>query len=404
MRTDAEPIESSLTSARGASQPAEIRRVRCVIVGAGPHALTIAAHLVADDRSLADDLVVIDPNGGWMRAWRRAFAAFEIEHLRSPVVHHPHPDPYGLLVFARAHGRSRELHGRYQAPGTRLFDDYCDHVVDEFALGDAVVRGTVTAVGADGLVTYRTELDRRTEQVYGDRVVCAHHPRRPVTPDIGMPTRVGGLHCHAADVDLDEVGAGEHVVVVGGGLTAGHLACAAVRRGATVDVVVRRPVVEREFDTDPGWLGPREMRAYLGTECLDTRARLAVEARGGGSMPAWMLSRLRELGAAGRVRVRCRAGDELLAETTTDAHHVWYATGWATDPLGDPALGRLVESIGCRTVGDLLVLGPRLELGGTAVHVVGRPAALHLGPTAGNLAGARRAAALLVGRDPDETC
>ena len=393
----------SLTFARGDSRRSDVRRVRLVIVGAGPHALTIAAHFVAADRSLADDLVVIDPSGTWMHAWRRAFTALEIDHLRSPVVHHPHPDPYGLLAFARTHRRSPELHGKYQTPGSRLFDDFCNHVVDEFALGGTVMPGTVTAVDPGGLVTYCVDRGRRTERVHGDQVVFAQQPRRAVRPDVGSPPG-DRQHRHAADVDLDAVGAGDHVAIVGGGLTAGHLVCGAARRGATADLVVRRPVVEREFDTDPGWLGPREMRAFLDTKCLEARARLAVEARGGGSMPGWMLSRLRDLAAAGRVRIRCLNGNERISDPTTDAHHLWYATGWVTDPLGDPVLGPLVEDSGCRTVGDLLVLGGRLELPGTAVHVVGRPATLHLGPTAGNLAGARRAAALLAGRDPDDIC
>jgi hypothetical protein len=65
--------------------------VRVAFVGAGPHALTVATHLLALDPQLAHgELLVVDPSGGWLAAWRRRVTAFEIPHLRSPVVHHPH--------------------------------------------------------------------------------------------------------------------------------------------------------------------------------------------------------------------------------------------------------------------------------------------------------------------------
>jgi cation diffusion facilitator CzcD-associated flavoprotein CzcO len=104
---------------------------RVVIVGAGPHALTVAAHMLEiDPRGLEGELVVVDPSGRWLGKWRRRMAALEIPHLRSPVVHHPAPPPYELQDFARKAERSTELHGRYQLPGVELFDDFCDSVID----------------------------------------------------------------------------------------------------------------------------------------------------------------------------------------------------------------------------------------------------------------------------------
>lgn len=383
-----------------------------VVVGAGPHALTIAVRLLTDGLSRRDELVVLDPAGRWLASWRAAFDALGIEHLRSPVVHHPHPDPYALLNFARDRRRGTELHGRYQAPSTRLFDDFCDHVIAGHHLDDAVIAARATAVEPDGTVTWTPVGDGSSggeERYRAGRIVIAANPMVPVRPGelFDAPPGWTPTPVHAGQIDSRAVDPGEHVVVVGGGLTAGHLVCAAVSRGARVTLVSRRAIVEREFDTDPGWLGPRHLHRYLATECLATRARLAGEARGGGSMPGWMLRRLVGLERNGRL-TRCvmpTSGGRPLGETIAHlgADHLWCATGWTLSTRDDPLIGPLLRTVGTETVGELPVLGPRLDVLGTEqpVHLVGRPATLLLGPTAGNLAGARRAADLIAGRDPD---
>lgn len=380
-----------------------------VVIGAGPHGLTIAIRLLDEGLAEPDDLVIIDPAGRWLDSWRSAFGRLGIEHLRSPVVHHPHPDPYALLNFTREHRRGTELYGRYQAPGTLLFDDFCDEVIDEYELADAVTRGRATGVDPDGTVTWVDE-HGRSMHVEAHRVVIASNPSVPAMPDelCGDPTGWRRAPVHAGQVDTNEaVGPGEHVAIVGGGLTAGHLACSAAARGAQVTLLPRRAIVEREFDTDPGWLGPRHLQRYLATPCLESRARLAAEARGGGSMPGWMLGRLTMLERSGALTIRITPADgraeldEVVAGLDPD--HLWCATGWRTSTSTDPLAGALISATGCTTVGELPALGPRLELPDTEVpiHLVGRAATLRLGPTAGNLAGARRAADLIVGHEPD---
>ena len=93
-----------------------LRRTPICILGAGPQALTLAAALLEsqpyslDDtaalaakmeaRHLAnqqgpacqvDDILVVDPAGGWLTGWEQAFAFYEIPTLRSPMLAHPDP-------------------------------------------------------------------------------------------------------------------------------------------------------------------------------------------------------------------------------------------------------------------------------------------------------------------------
>jgi hypothetical protein len=80
-------------------------------------------------------VAVFDPSGTWMRAWQERFAAYEIPCLRSPGVHHPHPDPYALARFATASRRAVEMSNAYGVPSTALFNDFCllDQFVNLFA-------------------------------------------------------------------------------------------------------------------------------------------------------------------------------------------------------------------------------------------------------------------------------
>ena len=88
LRTSGEPGTPGEHRALGEPGAPSRVRVRVVVVGAGPHGLAAALHLVAADPGIRDEVVVVDPVGGWLRAWDERFARLEIEHLSSPGVHH----------------------------------------------------------------------------------------------------------------------------------------------------------------------------------------------------------------------------------------------------------------------------------------------------------------------------
>ncbi len=402
-----------------------------VVVGGGPHALTVAAHLADASPALVDDLVVLDPSGGFTRTWRHRFAAMGIAHLRSPAVHQPDPDAHALRRFVQHHDRATELHGRYGLPGTGLFDDFCDAVVDDYGLADCVVPAVATHVSTDGVVTVDDG-----SVIEARHVVLAHAPTTA-----RWPAWAAGVDCvrHSDDVDLrmHPDMTGRRVAVIGGGIGAGHLACGAAIRGAHVHLVHRRPLVERNFDTDPGWLGPKEMRGFTAERDLHARGVMAAAARGGGSIPPWILDHLADLAdldnladqagggrleivhrdvhschapAGGGVRLEFTAGDSAASNRAAggwaaggraaggcvEVDEVWLATGHVLDIANDPIMGPLVQGPGRRLVGGFAVLDRHLGLPDTPVHVIGRPATLYLGPTAGNLSGARHAAELVV--------
>jgi cation diffusion facilitator CzcD-associated flavoprotein CzcO len=76
-------------------------KIDIAIIGAGPQALTLVTHLLQKRQKLRQRFLVFDPRGTWMSRWQDQFNALEIPHLRSPAVHHPHPNPYALREFAQ---------------------------------------------------------------------------------------------------------------------------------------------------------------------------------------------------------------------------------------------------------------------------------------------------------------
>lgn len=378
---------------------------RVIVVGAGPHGLAMAAWLVDAVPSIIDDLVVIDPSGAFTTSWKAQFAAMGIDHLRSPSVHHPHPDPYALLHFADRQGRSDEFRHRYRLPDTALFNDFCDETVTEFDLHRCVVADAVTSVEASGKVHLASGAVLR-----GRHVVLAHNPRQPAIPTWAHHN---DAVIHAADVDLRSHRIPPTVVIVGGGLSAAHLARGAVAGGADVTIIHRRPITTRDFDTHPGWLGPREMAGFSAIGDPHQRAQVATDARGGGSMPPWVQQQLRPPHTRGSLRMVCASvtavsGGPEPVVTATEAdgatlcvatNEVWLATGWSTDAATDPLVGPLAARGGSAPglAAGLPVVDRHLRIPSTAVHVLGRLATLELGPTAGNVAGARHGAEAVAG-------
>ncbi len=376
-----------------------------VVLGAGPHALTLVLLLLETHPEQREHLTVVDPAGRWLDRWDDAFERFDIATLRSPGVHHPHPDPGALEHFARC----RDLPGTglpYGIPSTIAFRTFCRDLIERHDLEGLVERGRAVGLERDGRAV-RVVLEHRA--LTADRVVVANDPHRRTLPPwvAALPPLPVHQLAHSADVDLrTAVLDGEHIGVVGGGLTAAHLALGAVKRGATVTWLTRRPVTERMFDVEPGWLGPLQLEGFHAEPDPHRRRAMATAARGGGSVPPWIVPAIEQARAAGRLSTASTAGitggtldGGRLTLAGTDVtvaplDRLWLATGTTADLAGARALHAVCHDT--PTVEGLPVTGPDLRLGPWPVHVMGRLATLALGPAAGNLWGARQGARAIV--------
>ncbi|QEY33545.1 FAD-dependent oxidoreductase [Synechococcus sp. RSCCF101] len=381
-----------------------------VIAGAGPQALTLACLLLQKRPRCRRHLRVFDPSGTWLHGWHRQMERLGIPQLRSPSPHHPHPNPNALRTYAQEHQRSRELEGPYLIPHTALFQAFCRSVVQEFELTDRVQAASLETVElrgepSDGLNLGLSDGSR----LQARRLVIATGSGTPQLPP--WVERIGGPYpshalAHSQTIDLANCRdlADRHVLIVGGGLTSAHLAVGAIRRGARVTLLCRRHLRSKLFDADPGWLGPKYLKAFQSEPCWQRRRHQVLAARDGGSITPQLAMTLQwerqhgtlqiqeqcEVSDAhwcdGHWQVRCRTGSALVAD------RIWLATGHQLGVSHHPLLRQLRRQTPLELVDDWPVLTSDLRLPGTAVHVMGGLASLRLGPAARNLYGGRAAA------------
>ena len=387
------------------------------VIGAGPQALTLITHLLQKNKRMRKRLSagfspgfqVFDPSGTWLTQWHRQFASQEIRHLRSPAVHHPDCNPHGLRTFAS--GRGDELYDPYSRPGTELFRDFCETVIDRWHLRDRVTPAKVVGLSSQPRGFRLTLADGQT--AIARRVVIATGSAKAQIPDWAKQVRdyPPDRLCHAQAVSLPSLPllVGETVLIVGGGLTSAHLAMGALKRGARVLLMGRRTFQEKIFDAPPGWLGPKCLKAFDAETDWEKRWQMIQQARNGGSFTPETLTRLRKFSREGRVFLyeRCQVtravwhGDRWQVQCDNQTVHdcfahqsidrIWLATGTALDIAAHPLLQAVMEQHPTEIVRGLPVLDQHLRWPGCELFLMGPWAALQVGPVARNLFGAKLA-------------
>jgi hypothetical protein len=388
------------------------------IVGAGPHALTLATHLLQKKKSMRGRFLAFDPSGTWMNRWHNQFAAFEIPHLRSPAVHQPDPDPHALRTFAAS--RPNDLFAPYDLPGTQLFRDFCQETIRRWQLADCVYPAQVVRVEPcrdRGRSRFCLHLSNG-QTILARRVVIANGGAVPNLPEwVGQISTSYPqdrlLHSHQVDLRGLKL-QGERVLIVGGGLTSGHLALGAVKRGAQVLLMSRRNLYGKLFDADPGWIGPKYLKGFWAEPDLHIRWQMIQSARNGGSMTPTVLLQLRKLERENKVifyeqcgvsqagwrdnswQVDCdnSAVHECIHHQTID--RIWVATGSQLDAQNHPLLQDVLAAHPIEVVNGFPVIDEHLRWQGCELFIMGGLAALRVGPAARNLSGARAASGRIV--------
>jgi FAD-NAD(P)-binding len=377
------------------------------IIGAGPHSLTLVTHLLQKKSNLRSKITVFDPSGTWLRQWQHQFIAQEIPHLRSPAVHHPHPNPFALRKFAES--RPHELFPPFDLPGTKLFNDFCQNLIDQNQLQKMVLADVVTRIipekGSFQLLLESGDLikARRVVVARGDSILSVPDWVKKIPR--GYPT---STLVHSNQVDLTSLYLrNERILVIGGGLTSGHLALGAIARGAMVDLMTRGEFKEKLFDADAGWLGPKYLKGFYGETCWAKRVEMIKQARNGGSMTPVMMTKLRHLQKKGKLKLEknCQVIDaqwknnqwQVKCENGQIYNYdrIWLATGSVFNAEIHPLLGEIWEKYHTTLVKGLPILDNYLRVKGTELFIMGGLTALNLGPTARNLSGAIKASQLI---------
>ncbi|MDJ0617196.1 MAG: FAD/NAD(P)-binding protein [Calothrix sp. MO_192.B10] len=382
-------------------------KVDLAIIGAGPQALTLVTHLLQKRQKIRSKIAVFDPSGRWLSQWKQQFAALGIPHLRSPAVHHPDPNPFALRKFAES--RPHELFPPYDLPGTQLFDDFCEDVIRRWDLENAVTAGEITRIQPLPH-SFRPRLGlwlKDGKSIIARRVVLATGSSQTQIPDWVSQIQASYPQdrlCHSQLIDLRKLQlAGERILIVGGGLTSGHLAMGALSRMAKVDIFIRRQLQEKIFDAEPGWLGPKYLKGFFAESDFQQRWKMIQSARNGGSMTPAMGMQLRREVRQGKVRIYENTqvvkaewlGNYWLIRTTGGEEYeydrIWLSTGTRFDVHSQPLLEEVLQAYPIPVINGLPVLDNHLCWRGCPLFIMGGLAALQIGPTARNLSGARMA-------------
>ncbi len=384
----------------GVANSSEVLTTDTCIAGAGPHGLAAALHL--KEARPSADITVIDHSNEWLTTWNRQFKYSEINTLRSPIVHHPSPNPYALSDFIKTRNLPRSGLP-YDPPTTEAFAAFCAEIIAEAALAPPLA-ATLESLRSNhqGL-----ELETSKGTLRAQNLIVATNPHQRRIPQWtwSLIGHQAGLVEHALDVNLPDLPDlnGQKITIIGGGLTAAHLARNAALKGAAVKMIARRPLQIRDFDTEPGWLGPKYLSEYFAESDERRRIQLARDARGGGSIPGWMRDHLKEATGTGTIEILesmevtsaqiasthgCTL--ELISGETIYSDRVWLATGTQSNLQSMRCLHSVLEDI--PVVDGFPLVDQSLRLGPHPVFIMGRSATYALGPAAGNLWGARHAA------------
>jgi hypothetical protein len=377
------------------------------IIGAGVQALTLTTHLLQKSTKHYGKFLVFDSAGTWMNQWQQQFAAQGIPHLRSPAVHHPDPNPYELRRFAEH--RHNELFPPYDRPGTKLFNDFCGEVIRRWKLENKVYQAKVSQIlpiKHASRSRFQLVLDTG-ETIITRRVVLATGSGR-----VQLPEWVEGITadypsdklCHSQQVNLHQLNLTEEsILIIGGGLTSGHLAMGAIALGATVTLMTRKQLQSKIFDADPGWLGPKYLKDFHADPDWDSRYQQIQQARNGGSMTPEMMLQLSQAAHEGKVKIDecCQVSsaqwvDNLWQIGCLDGaykhfNRIWLATGTRSDAIAHPLLKDVLQAYPTEIVNGLPVLDEYLRLPKSNFFIMGGLAALQIGPVARNIGGGKMA-------------
>lgn len=380
-----------------------------LIIGGGIHGVHIAARLIGEGGVDPDRLRILDPADGLLERWRACTATVGMTHLRSPAVHHLDLPFNSLQRFAGSKKKRKPglFASPYNRPSLELFNAHCDSVVKLFELADRHIKARAVGCSLTSdcvVVKASCQPDLQARHT----VLAIGVTEQPLWPD-WAPRDDARVH-HIFDIGFEGWPTTDHeeaVAVVGGGISAVQVALRLSDEGHRVHLVARHALREHQFDSDPGWLGPKRMRSFDREASLDRRRGMIREARHHGSVPPDVRRKLRravdrgrimwhEASVSGALTSPKHLSVLLSTDVRIEADRVLLATGFLPTRPGGRMVDELIEAASLPCAGCGYPIVDRALRWHPRLHVSGPLAELELGPAARNIAGARRAGDRLI--------
>ncbi len=374
-----------------------------LIVGGGVQGTYLSHVLTSSLGAGRGSVRVLDPHPDPLQHWQQTTAACGMQFLRSPAAHHIGLRTNELLDFAREHYPNwQELFLEpYMRPSLELWNEHAIHVIERHGLEELRIAGLARAVtrraGGYRVATQETTIDCRR------LILAVGNSQALYYPALAAEAVLSGQrvrHVFDPQFDRNRIGAEEHVVIIGSGVTAAQLAISlADRSTGQVTVVTDRLPDISWFDSDPGWNGPRLLSRLAAI--TDPRQRLSMvsAARIRGSFPGDTAAQLLSCMAGGRVRmlvdtiqsVKESAGgvNVFCAAGSLNADRLVFATGFSQDPPSLAMIRSVSEQLGLQQAGSGWPVVSQYCEWSPGMYVCGALAQLELGPVSRNISGIR---------------
>lgn len=374
-----------------------------VICGGGIHGVHLATRLIVEAGINREQIKILDPSETLLCQWRNRSQATGMSHLRSPSVHHLDLEPFSLQQFAHKMRRKiyRPFVAPYQRPALSLFDAHCDKLIQQYDLQALHIQEKAESmILQSNRILIKTD---RGQEILADRLILAlGSGEKPAWPEACPQKHARIQHIFSAQFTWPSLQPEDPVLVVGGGITAGQVALKLVRQGQKVHVISRHPIREHQFDSDPGWLGPKYLQGFQRETCMNRRRRSIDSARHRGSMPGDVRRAVLQEMKKGSLHwhqgtiQHWQANDReislsLSKDLILHGAHCLLATGFSGGRPGGAFVDALIEALHLPTSACGFPILDRNLSWHSKIYVTGSLAELELGPVSKNIAGARMA-------------
>ncbi len=380
-----------------------------LIIGGGIHGVHIATRLLQDANVNRDALRIVDPGQKLLERWCTCTQTTGMQYLRSPVVHHLASNPWSLRNFAKNYQKThseKPFAPPYDRPSLAMFNEHCTQLIEQLELDQLHIKALATQFTITDnhvTITLSNHLTIHAKHI----VLAIGASNQPEWPTWAPRNHPRVHHVFAHDMHQHWPTSPERIAVVGGGISAVQIALRLLSEGHSPCLISRHPVRKHQFDSDPGWVGPKLMAGFLRESNMNQRRAMISHARHPGSLPPGLAKQLEKAIKFKQIHwheddIATLQQQENTLTLLSPAHictvdRILLATGFSSQRPGGKVIDDLISSsslpcakCGYPIVDQLLRWHPR-------IHVSGPLAELELGPSARNITGARRTGDRLVG-------
>lgn len=374
-----------------------------VVVGGGIHGTYFSNAMIRSRITRRSDIRVIDPHSEPLGEWKRMTRNVGMSHLRSPKVHHIDLEPFSLKHFAQCEACSeKSFIAPHDRPSLELFNRHADSVIEKNGLSDIRIRDVAAQIELEpGYAAIHTD----TDVIRSKRILLAVGAgSKPCWPDWADRVRLEGgevQHVLGREFDRERLSIEGRVVVVGGGMSAVQAALSLIKENRHVTLLTPHPIRVNNYDSDPGWMGPKYLQRFRSERCHKKRRNLIIHARNTGSVTHDLSRSLNSAIKHGRcslvisrvencsvltpdlMLMKLMNGEQIATNATV------LATGYDQNPPGGSMMKDLFKryELNCAACG-YPITDKYLEWT-DRIYLSGALAELEVGPAARNVIGAR---------------